>query len=145
MKFGVSFVGIVLGFLLMAKGAFTIIAAEVVYAIINDLTTFAIGGNPLRGAEQAIDDHFIAQGILSFSMGIMYAVAGLFDDRLFFSTAFLAFNISTIGLHSLLMFNGNMSFEKSIVHLVELVAVSGIMFFCIVKDKISGGGKKKTA
>ena len=140
MKLNLSTVGMGLGVLLMVKGAIHIVAAEVFFALVNGITDILLGSNPLVAAERAVEDIFIAHGILSFSMGAMYATAGFFNDVTFFSTAFIAFNVSNIVLHALLINGGFISLGKSIMHLIEVALVTAILAVFALKEKAS---KKK--
>lgn len=134
MKANLTTVAVGLGALLMVKGFVTVVFAEVVFAMVS-LTDYFFGDNPIEGAERLLDDVFIAQGIMTFSIGAMYATAGFFKDTLFFKTGFLAFNVSIVGFNSILIARDHSKCGKHFLHVLEhLIPAFVVTFFAFLES-----------
>ena len=119
----------------MAKGGLIIVGAEIYFNLLEFITSLFFG-SVVVAAEQSIEDILQTTGILSFSVGAMYATAALFNDVLFFRTSFLAFNISSIVLHFYLMNGGALSSVHLFIHVVESAIVVLVMLYVLTKEDL---------
>ena len=141
-------VGTLIGFFLWAKGALTIVAAEVYFDCLEFFTRLLWDSKVVLAAERSIEDLFLAQGILNLSLGVSCLTAGYLNDVQFFTTHFLAFCISSILMHAwLLSSTGAMKTTSMhlIVHVIELSLVVGILMFFNFKNYLFSGGSTKVS
>ena len=139
-----SVVGSLLGFFLLGKGLLTIVAAELYFDVLEFCTRLVWNSSAILVAERAVEDIFLAQGILSASLGIMCLLAGYLNDVRFFTFHFMAFSVSSIIFHSwFLSSTGAMKTSSMhlIVHVVEMTVVVAILLYFNIKNFVFGGMK----
>ena len=131
--------GLIFGVFQLGKGLVTIIGTELLFDLIGAFTnSFLDGWKPLKNAEKEIEDSILGHAIITASIGVTFIVAALCKDVLFFTTGFIAFNLTHLLLHIALISTGKITFGNSFLEIAELfvMAILTVYFFTSSQKKL---------
>jgi len=128
--------GLIFGVFQLGKGLVTIIGTELLFDLIGSFTnSFLDGWKPLKNVEKEIENSILGHAIITASIGVTFIVAALFKDILFFTTGFIAFNITHLLLYVILISSGKITCGNSVLEILEVIVMVVLTVFVLTSSQ----------